>query len=223
MTELDELASRCHDLPARRWLRRMAIMQFETGASGWLADVHRCPSPNFNERPAGCVPELLVVHNISLPPGQFGTGEIDALFCNRLDCTAHPFYLELVDLRVSAHFLIERCGSVTQFVSREDRAWHAGVSEWRSRRDCNNFSIGIELEGTDYLPFEPAQYDVLAALATTILAEYPQIREDSIVGHSDIAPGRKTDPGPAFDWSGFRDRLMSRRARPTPLLNEVPR
>jgi AmpD protein len=177
-------------------------------AEGWLPRARRCPSPNFNARPPGCAPELLVVHNISLPPGCFGGADIEALFCNKLDCSADPFYAELEGLEVSAHFLIDRRGALSQFVSVNERAWHAGVSAWAGRENCNDYSIGVELEGTDTLPFADLQYVSLAALIIELQQVFPTLAHGAIVGHSDIAPGRKTDPGGAFDWARLR-RLMS--------------
>jgi AmpD protein len=172
-------------------------------ASGWCHDVQHCPSPNFNARPAGEV-SLLVIHNISLPPAQFKTGKVQAFFQNQLDVTEHPYFAGIADLRVSAHFLIERDGEITQFVSCLDRAWHAGVSLFDGRDACNDFSLGIELEGTDEQPFTDAQYTALIELTRQLRRGYPAITLDRICGHSDIAPGRKTDPGPFFDWSRFR-------------------
>jgi len=175
-------------------------------ATGWCHGVRHCPSPNFNERPAGEV-SLLVIHNISLPPGQFGTGKVQEFFQNRLDVTEHPYFAGIADLRVSAHFLIERDGAVTQFVSCLDRAWHAGVSRFEGRETCNDFSLGIELEGTDDLPFSDAQYRSLSALTEQLQAVFCAITAQRICGHSDIAPGRKTDPGQAFDWARYRAAL----------------
>ena len=175
-------------------------------ASGWCDGVHRCPSPNFNERPGGEV-SLLVIHNISLPPGQFATGKVQAFFQNRLDVTEHPYFESIKALRVSAHFLIERDGQITQFVSCLDRAWHAGISSFEGREACNDFSLGIELEGTDDQPFTDAQYQALIALTRQLQQHYPQITPQRICGHSDVAPGRKTDPGPCFDWGRFRREL----------------
>ncbi|MEZ2876197.1 1,6-anhydro-N-acetylmuramyl-L-alanine amidase AmpD [Pseudomonas lundensis] len=175
-------------------------------ASGWCEGVHRCPSPNFNERPDGEI-SLLVIHNISLPPGQFATGKVQAFFQNRLDVTEHPYFEGIKALRVSAHFLIERDGQITQFVSCLDRAWHAGISSFEGREACNDFSLGIELEGTDDLPFTDAQYQALIALTRQLQQHYPQITPQRICGHSDVAPGRKTDPGPCFDWARFRREL----------------
>ena len=176
-------------------------------SSGWCDDIQRCPSPNFNQRPLGEV-SLLVIHNISLPPGQFGTGKVQAFFQNRLDADEHPYFASIASLQVSAHFFIERDGTVTQFVSCNERAWHAGVSRFAERENCNDFSLGIELEGTDDLPFTAAQYAALVKLTRQLLAAYPAITPERICGHSDIAPGRKTDPGPAFDWSRVRMALQ---------------
>lgn len=172
-------------------------------STGWCAGVTHCPSPNCNERPSGEI-SLLVIHNISLPPGQFGTGKVQPFFQNRLDCTTHPFFEEIAHLRVSAHFLIERDGAVTQFVSCLGRAWHAGVSLFDGREGCNDFSLGIELEGTDELPFTDAQYCALIELTQQLRGAWPAITVERIQGHSDIAPGRKTDPGRAFDWDRYR-------------------
>lgn len=171
---------------------------------GWLAGARRVPSENFELRPPGCVPELLVIHNISLPPGQFGGDCIERFFTNCLDWDAHPFFEEIRDLRVSSHLLIQRDGQLLQFVSCDDRAWHAGVSEFCGRENCNDFSIGIELEGTDCLPYTDDQYDTLVSVTKALQHHYPGIVNERIVGHSDIAPGRKTDPGPAFDWQRYR-------------------
>lgn len=182
--------------------------------AGWLhsregADpVRHCASPNYNPRPPATVVDLLVIHNISLPPGQFGGGYVEALFCNCLDCAAHPAFADLHGLTVSAHLLIDRCGAITQFVSLHDRAWHAGVSCFLGRSNCNDFSIGIELEGTDMLPYADAQYDQLVTVTNVLCDYFPALLPTRIVGHSDIAPGRKTDPGPAFDWLRYRRRLQ---------------
>ena len=174
------------------------------GADGIVAGVRFVASPNHDERSAEMPIELLVIHSISLPPGQFGgTGIVD-LFTNRLDCTAHPYYAGLAGIRVSAHFLIRRDGELLQFVSCGARAWHAGLSRWRGRERCNDFSIGIELEGTDTVAFEDAQYARVAELTNALRARYPIA---DILGHSDIAPGRKTDPGPYFDWARYRKDL----------------
>lgn len=172
-------------------------------SSGWCDGIQHCPSPNFNQRPLGEV-SLLVIHNISLPPGEFGTGKVQAFFQNRLDADEHPYFASIASLQVSAHFFIERNGAVTQFVSCNERAWHAGQSRFAERENCNDFSLGIELEGTDDLPFTAAQYAALIALTQQLQAAYPAITLARICGHSDIAPGRKTDPGPAFDWQRMR-------------------
>jgi AmpD protein len=164
---------------------------------GWLAGARRVLSPNFDARPEGEAISLVVIHNISLPPGRFGGEGIAQLFTNRLDPAAHPYYAGIAQLRVSAHFLIRRDGVLIQFVPCGMRAWHAGVSQWQGRERCNDFSIGIELEGTDDRPFTQAQYRRLAALIGKLRCTYPIA---DITGHSDIAPGRKTDPGPHFDW-----------------------
>jgi len=170
------------------------------GADGWVGGVRRLPSANCDPRPPGAAIELLVIHNISLPPGRFGNGCVEALFGNSLDTTAHPFLDLLSGVRVSAHFLIERSGRITQFVGCNERAWHAGASSFEGRAGCNDFSVGVELEGTDFTAFEPAQYAALAMLTAALRAALP-LR--AVRGHSDIAPGRKTDPGPLFDWRAF--------------------
>lgn len=162
------------------------------------------PSPNCDERPAGCAIELVVIHAISLPPGEFGGTGIEELFANRLDPAAHPFYATLADLKVSAHFVIRRDGELVQFVPCGRRAWHAGEANWKGKACCNDFSIGIELEGTDHVPFTDAQYERLAALTRALKARYPIA---DIAGHSDVAPGRKSDPGPQFDWARYRAML----------------
>ncbi|WP_232522318.1 1,6-anhydro-N-acetylmuramyl-L-alanine amidase AmpD [Marinimicrobium alkaliphilum] len=174
---------------------------------GWLRSARLCPSPNCNDRPAGVAIDLLVVHNISLPPGQFGTGCVQRFFCNQLPPDEHPYFVEIAALKVSAHLLIERTGALTQFVPFERRAWHAGQSRYRGRENCNDFSIGVELEGTDEQPYTEAQYQQLSAVARTLMRHYPGLSADRITGHADIAPGRKTDPGSAFDWSYFRQLL----------------
>jgi N-acetyl-anhydromuramoyl-L-alanine amidase len=168
----------------------------------WLApDVRRVASPHCDARPDAADIALVVIHNISLPPGQFGGTWIDALFLGRLDPDAHPYFRDIAALRVSSHLCIFRDGSVTQYVPFDRRAWHAGVSNWQGRERCNDFSIGIELEGTDDTAFEPAQYVRLAQVLRALFARYPHLGSRTLAGHSDIAPGRKTDPGPYFDWS----------------------
>lgn len=180
-------------------------------SSGRMAGATWVPSPNFDERPSGAVPELIVVHGISLPPGEFGGPWIERLFCNALDPDAHPYFATITGLRVSAHLLVRRDGGLMQFVRFHDRAWHAGQSRWRGRERCNDFSIGIELEGVDDRSYEPAQYAALGAACAALLRAYPTLAVDAITGHSDIAPGRKTDPGPAFDWAMFRAALARAR------------
>ena len=168
-----------------------------------------CPSPNYNDRPDPADISLLVIHNISLPPGQFGGPYIEDLFLNRLDPEQHPYFQDISQLTVSSHFLIRRDGSVLQFVTCDKRAWHAGVSSFGGRQNCNDFSLGIELEGADDVAYEAAQYDVLIAVTALLQQHYPAITDDRITGHENIAPGRKTDPGPAFDWDGYRRRLLA--------------
>ena len=165
-------------------------------ARGLLVGGEYVPSPNCDDRPDGPI-ELLVIHNISLPPGEFGGNGVRQLFTNTLDATEHPYYATISGLKVSAHFFVRRGGRIIQFVSCLKRAWHAGESCWQSRFRCNDFSIGIELEGSDAVPFTDAQYDALAGLSKALRAAYPIC---GIAGHSDIAPQRKTDPGPCFDW-----------------------
>lgn len=172
--------------------------------AGWWAAAQRVPSPNENERPVGCVPDLVVLHSISLPPGEYGGDAIERLFTNRLDWNAHPYFQQIRGLTVSAHFLIRRDGALLQFVSCDRRAWHAGKSQWRGREGCNDFSIGIELEGLEGLAFEPAQYDALAALLHALRGRYP-LRD--VAGHEHVAPGRKIDPGPGFDWAALQAAL----------------
>ena len=172
--------------------------------AGWLQSAEVLPSPNFDARPERSNIKLIVVHGISLPPGEYGGGHIQKFFCNRLDVNAHDYFASICDLRVSAHCLIERDGRIVQFVSFLDRAWHAGVSEWRGESGCNDFSIGIELEGQDHEAYSEAQYQSLARLVDALRSYFPGIASDAIAGHSDIAPGRKTDPGPAFDWARLR-------------------
>lgn len=175
--------------------------------SGLLADVRQVPSPNQDLRPGGTEPDLLVIHCISLPPGCFGGPHIEELFTNCLDPNGHPYFSEICGLEVSAHVLIRRDGELVQFVPFNRRAWHAGDSCHDGRRCCNDFSIGIELEGMDDGGFEPAQYRKLAELVTALVDAYPGLSRDRIVGHCDIAPGRKKDPGPGFDWLELRKLL----------------
>ncbi|MFO1364683.1 MAG: 1,6-anhydro-N-acetylmuramyl-L-alanine amidase AmpD [Burkholderiales bacterium] len=179
--------------------RRRARFAFD--ARGRAAGVRFVASPNCDDRPAGETVRLVVIHGISLPPGEFGGDAIERLFCNRLDCDAHPYFAQLREVRVSAHFLIRRSGELLQFVPCTRRAWHAGASSWRGRERCNDFSVGIELEGTDEIPYSDPQYAALGELVTALVRTYPVA---DVVGHADIAPTRKTDPGPSFDWPRLR-------------------
>ena len=168
---------------------------------GWLGRARRCESPNFGPRPEGAAIDLVLVHSISLPPGEYGGDAIERLFVNELDWTAHPYFETIRGLTVSSHFLIRRDGPLVQFVSCDDRAWHAGASHWRGRDDCNDFSVGIELEGLEGEPFEDAQYPVLAGLLGSLALRYPIA---AVAGHEHVAPGRKNDPGAGFDWARLR-------------------
>lgn len=180
-----------------------------TVEAGWLTEARRVACDNFEVRPPGSQPELLVIHNISLPPGQFGGDCIERFFSNCLDWDAHPFFDEIRDVKVSSHLLIQRTGDVLQFVNFDDRAWHAGVSQYQGRDNCNDFSIGIELEGTDELPYTDQQYDILQAVSLSLFEAYPSLSPQRVAGHCDIAPGRKTDPGPAFDWQRYLQPLTA--------------
>ena len=175
--------------------------------SGLLEGARLCLSPNRDSRPPGAGLELIVLHGVSLPPGTFGGPEIEDLFCNRLDWDAHPYFQNIRGLEVSAHLLIRRTGEVLQFVPFGERAWHAGDSVFRQRVRCNDFSIGIELEGEDAVAYEDAQYDRLSRVIESLVRVYPDLTPRTIAAHSDIAPGRKTDPGPAFDWLRLYDCL----------------
>lgn len=177
-------------------------MRDAVDTAGWLSAARRVPSPNCDERPVDESVRLIVIHAISLPPGEFGGAEIIQLFTNSLDPEAHPYFREIQGLRVSAHFLVRRDGELIQFVPCFRRAWHAGASSWKDRENCNDFSIGIELEGCDQIPFEDDQYAVLNVLLAELRKHYSI---EAVVGHSDIAPGRKTDPGPCFDWHRVYD------------------
>ena len=185
----------------------------EDASSSWrvidhrLVGARRCDSPNQDARPDGALPELIVVHGISLPPGEFGGGHVEALFTNRLDTAIHPSLADLEGVHVSSHLLIRRAGEMVQFVPFDRRAWHAGVSCWGERQGCNDFSIGIELEGTDDTPYTDAQYTVLASVIAALRRAYPTLGVEALVGHCDVAPGRKTDPGPSFDWDRLRRTL----------------
>jgi len=174
--------------------------------AGFLDGATQIPSPNCDERPEGAEITLLVVHNISLPPGEFGGDAVIRLFTNALDFSAHPYYETLRELKVSAHFLIPREGGLIQLVPCAKRAWHAGASNWCGRERCNDFSVGVELEGVDDQPYRDGQYTHLADLIAALRSRYPLV---DVVGHADIAPGRKTDPGPAFDWGRLRESLAS--------------
>ena len=176
----------------------VATAPWQWDEAGWLRGIAHCPSPNCDERPPGASVELVVIHNISLPPDCFGGPGVAQLFTNTLVADEHPYYATICDLRVSAHFFIRRNGTLVQFVSADRRAWHAGVSSWQGRERCNDFSVGIELEGCDTQAFTVAQYACLRLLLAALCAHYPIA---AVVGHSDIAPGRKTDPGPCFDWA----------------------
>lgn len=173
---------------------------------GQLLGARQVPSPNFNQRPADTEIQLVVIHNISLPPSQFGGGYIEQFFQNQLDWSKHPYFQTIEGMQVSTHLLILRTGEVLQFVNFNDRAWHAGRSTYLAQKECNDYSIGIELEGSDDLPFEAAQYAVLTEVVACLQQAYPKIQQH-IAGHSDIAPGRKTDPGPFFEWNAFRQQL----------------
>ncbi len=175
---------------------------------GWWSLARQCPSPNFGPRPAGAAVTLVVVHSISLPPGAYTGDAVEQLFTNRLDHAAHPYYAGLCGLEVSAHFFVRRDGQTVQFVSCDQRAWHAGRSSWRGRENCNDWSIGIELEGQEGGRFEPAQYRQLAVLLRALAGRYPI---EEAVGHEHVAPGRKADPGPGFDWFELRRALHRRR------------
>lgn len=192
------MALRSTVLPSRLYVDR----------EGTVRAAAQVPSPNFDARPPRTRISLLVIHNISLPPRRFGGPWIVQLFTNTLDIKAHPSFASLADAKVSAHFLIRREGNLAQFVPCALRAWHAGTSTWRSRTRCNDFSIGVELEGADDIAFEPVQYQMLARLTRALRRRYPI---SNIVGHSDISPGRKTDPGPAFDWKHYRRLIAPRR------------
>lgn len=167
------------------------------------------PSPHCDDRPEGVGIDLMVAHAISLPPGEFGGGFVDAFFQGRLDPSGHPYFEEIAGMRVAAHFLVDREGRVAQYVPVMKRAWHAGESLWRGRERCNDFSVGVELEGAEGGPFEAVQYQRLAELFRTLQKRFPELKDDCIAGHEEIAPGRKWDPGPGFDWERFREILTS--------------
>ena len=203
----------CAGRMSRSFRARIPSLRHRTSLSiesGWLRGARRLPSENASERPDPGEISLLVIHNISLPPGRFGGGFVEQLFLNCLDCTMHPWFERLRGLRVSAHLLIDRRGRLTQFVPFGLRAWHAGESSFAGRGNCNDFSVGIELEGTDERPYTKAQYARLARVTRALMRAYPAITAERIVGHCDIAPGRKSDPGRAFDWAHYRAALAAR-------------
>lgn len=184
------------------------VMAF-TIAAGLIKPALWVPSPNYSSRPDQKDISLLVVHNISLPPNEFGGGFIEEFFQNRLDGRAHPYFASIEHLQVSAHCLVDRAGGLTQFVNLQERAWHAGVSSCEGRENCNDYSIGVELEGADHIAYTPMQYHTLVHLTLALMQEYPLILPSRILGHNQIAPGRKTDPGPAFDWDYFHKSLAA--------------
>jgi AmpD protein len=187
--------------PANPRASAHARLDAGTGLLKWARQV---PSPNCDDRPPGMLPDLIVVHGISLPPGEFHGPWIDLLFTNALPRDEHPYFATVADLRVSAHLLIRRTGEVVQYVPFHRRAWHAGASSWQGRERCNDFSIGIELEGTDHTPYESTQYAMLARVIAELCRAYPSLSPGRIVGHSDVAPGRKSDPGLSFEWPRLR-------------------
>ena len=191
----------------------LAKFDLKITADHWMEPVRRVVSPNQDARPRGYDITLLVIHAISLPPGEFGTGAVEKLFTNSLDCGAHPSYSSLDGVHVSSHVLIERDGKTTQFVPFNRRAWHAGESSFQGQSDCNNFGIGVELEGTEHVPFTESQYSALIAIARILMVHYPRIQPHRIVGHNEIAPDRKWDPGPQFDWQLFMNRLLKLRSK----------
>lgn len=182
-------------------------MPYKIDKQGWVEGIKHLPSPHFNHRPANTSIDLLVIHNISLPPDQFGSSDIEDFFLGKLDSKKHPYFETIKDLKVSAHFVIKRDGEIIQLVSVNDRAWHAGQSSFKGRENCNDYSVGIELEGSDTVDFTERQYRSLSRLTKAITQYFPAITQDRITGHSSIAPGRKTDPGPHFDWNTFLEML----------------
>ena len=202
--------------PVRRHDRSQGSLAAFDWQSGWWKSAQRVDSPNFGARPTSAEISLAVIHSISLPPGEYGGDAIERLFTNGLDCDAHPYFQTLRDLRVSSHFLIRRVGDVKQFVSCEDRAWHAGASTWLGQSDCNDYSIGIELEGLEGQRFEAAQYQSLVNLLRAMRQQFPLCH---VVGHEHIAPGRKRDPGSGFDWAALCAQLGWPEAMFAPLAN----
>jgi len=200
--------SKRSDIPEIEELKKTkpGTYSIDTG-SGLIHPATQCTSPNKDDRPAGVEPDLVIIHGISLPPGSFGGPYVEALFTNNLNPAEHPYFQEIESLRVSSHLLIRRDGNIVQFVPFHCRAWHAGVSIFRGRDCCNDFSIGIELEGTDDVAYTDAQYDVLSSVLLAVMEAYPDITPFRIAGHCDVAPGRKSDPGPAFDWLRLYDAI----------------
>lgn len=190
----------------------------QTAQSGWLAMARHVPSPNFGPRPEHMPIDMVVVHSISLPPGVYGGPEVEQLFTNQLDWSAHPYFEQIRGAEVSAHFYIRRDGELIQFVSVLDRAWHAGRSSWQGRDNCNDFSIGVELEGLEDHPFDPPQYETLQKLIMALKQQWPIA---TVVGHEHVAPGRKNDPGKAFDWKGLKHRLGTNHGLIPELLNRA--
>ncbi len=201
------MTSQPHQRMARGLFERIDL------ARGLLLDALYIPSPNYDARPEGMRPELIVVHGISLPPGEFGGPWIEALFSNRLPADVHPYFATIASLQVSSHLLIRRSGEIVQFVPFSQRAWHAGQSSYEGRERCNDFSIGIELEGADDVAYEPEQYRSLTDAVIALCDAYASLSLERIAGHSDISPGRKTDPGASFDWVRFRAMLRSQEAK----------
>lgn len=179
-------------------------------SDGWLDTARKCPTTHHDQRPDPSDISLLVIHNISLPPGKFGGGYVEPFFTGVLDPSIHPFFQQIHKMRVSAHCFINRQGEITQFVSFDNRAWHAGVSVFQGRTICNDYSIGVELEGADEIPYTNQQYSSLTKLTGVVLNQYPKVTLGRIVGHNDIAPFRKTDPGPAFDWARYRQMIVNK-------------
>ncbi len=176
-------------------------------SDGWLKQAHKICSPNFNQRPDNTAIDAIIIHSISLPPGCYDGDDINQFFSNQLNCNKDPYYNAIRGMKVSAHLLIRRTGEMIQYVNFHSRAWHAGLSQMGGQDNCNNFSIGIELEGTDSSSFETAQYDTLTAVVMSLMSYFPKITQKRIVGHSDIAPGRKTDPGTGFNWQRWQKQL----------------
>ncbi len=192
----------CSGLNTTQKLSYMLYQQLTINKNGWLEEVTAIPTSHYNSRPLSEI-SLLVIHNISLPPGEFIDDHVSDFFCGKLDTRIHPYFREISHLQVSSHCLIRRSGEIIQYVSFLNRAWHAGKSSYEGRESCNDFSIGIELEGTDTTPYTKEQYKNLALLTNSLITEYRELTKERITGHSDIAPNRKTDPGSSFDWNFF--------------------